>query len=321
MALSSAAPPQTDSARYRWSRLQRQAAPYVFVSPFFILFLVFGLFPTLFSLYVAFQRWDPVTGLGGMRFTGLENFQYLLTDSFFWKALRTTVYIAIISGLPQHLIAIPLAYVIHRGLRRMQGFVTAVYFAPYITSVAAISMVFQTLYANSGVFNWVLSGLNSVPLLGLLIPDEPVRWLGREATIAPAIALLVIWRYTGWNVVLYLSGLQAIPRELYEAAQVDGANTWQQFRFITLPLLRPIAFFAVTLTIIGNMQLFVEPYLLVNQDGGVANAGRTIVMYLWKTAFVDLDMGLAAAMSWLLFAFIIVLTIVNNRIFRSARGD
>ena len=119
-----------------------------------------------------------------------------------------------------------------------------------------------------------------------------------------------------------LAGLQAIPNELYEAAQVDGANRWHQFRFITLPLLRPIAFFAVTLTIIGNMQLFVEPYMLVNQDGGVNNSGLTAVLYLWKTAFVDLDMGYAAAMSWVLFVSIILLTWINNAIFgRAARGD
>jgi multiple sugar transport system permease protein len=171
------------------------------------------------------------------------------------------------------------------------------------------------------VLNWALGVLNHVPLLGLLIPDEPIRWLGRAALIPWSIAVLVIWRYTGWNVVLYLSGLQAIPADLYEAAEVDGASRFQQFRFITLPLLRPIAFFAVTLTIIGNMQLFAEPFLLVNTDGGAGNAGLTSVMYLYKTAFTDLDMGLASAISWVLFAFIVILTIFNNRLFRSGKAD
>jgi multiple sugar transport system permease protein len=319
---SALAPPSNASFATRYSRWQRRYAPYLFISPFFILFAIFGLFPTLFSLFVSFQRWDPVSGLGGMKFTGIENYQYILTDTFFWKSLKNTVFIALISGIPQHLIAIPLAFVIHTSLKRVKSVVTAVYFSPYITSTAAIAIVFQTLYSeHNGVLNWALGGLNQVPLLGLLIPDEPIRWLGRSSLIPWSIAVLVIWRYTGWNVVLYLSGLQAIPPELYEAAEVDGASKYQQFRFITLPLLRPIAFFAVTLTIIGNMQLFAEPFLLVNRDGGASNAGLTSVMYLYKTAFTDLDMGLASAISWVLFAFIVILTILNNRLFRSGKAD
>jgi multiple sugar transport system permease protein len=120
---------------------------------------------------------------------------------------------------------------------------------------------------------------------------------------------------------LYLAAMQAIPVELFEAAAIDGANRWQQFRFITLPLVRPMAFYAVTLTIIGSMQLFLEPFTLVGQDGGANNAGRTTMMYLFKTAFTDLDFGLAAAISWVLFAIIIVMTIINNRIFRGGKAD
>ncbi len=322
MQQSALAPPSSTRFEVRYSRWQRKYAPYLFISPFFILFAIFGLFPTLFSLFVSFQRWDAVSGLGGMKFTGIDNYQYVLTDTFFWRSLKNTVLIALLSGIPQHLIAIPLAFVIHTALKRVKSGVTAVYFSPYITSAAAIAVVFQTLYSErNGVLNWALGVLNHVPLLGLLIPDEPIRWLGRAALIPWSIAVLVIWRYTGWNVVLYLSGLQAIPADLYEAAEVDGASRFQQFRFITLPLLRPIAFFAVTLTIIGNMQLFAEPFLLVNTDGGAGNAGLTSVMYLYKTAFTDLDMGLASAISWVLFAFIVILTVFNNRLFRSGKAD
>lgn len=325
MQTRAVAPPESPGWSLRYARWQRRLAPYLFISPFFVIFVVFGLFPTLFSLYLSFQSWSPIDGWGAWRPVGLKNYAFLLSgaDDFFNKAVRNTVLLALLSGIPQHLIAIPLAFVIHRSLRRLQSLVTAVYFAPYITSAVAITTVFFTLYQErSGVFNWLLGLLNGVPLLGLLVPDEPVRWLGRDATVKPSIAILVIWRYTGWNTVLYLAGLQAIPKELYEAAEVDGANRWHQFRFVTLPLLKPIAFFAVTLTIIGNMQLFVEPYMLVNQDGGVNNSGLTSVLYLWKTAFVDLDMGFAAAMAWILFAAIIALTVLNNRLFgRGVRGD
>jgi multiple sugar transport system permease protein len=311
------------TSSYRYSNFQRRYAPYLFVAPFFILFIVFSLFPTLFSFYLSFTRWNPIDGLAGIKFVGLENYLYLISsDTYFRKSLFNSAFLGVISGIPQHLIAIPLAFMLHTGLKRVKGFVTALYFAPYVTSVAAITMVFGTLYSErAGLFNWILAQLNQVPLLGAIIPDDPIPWLGREAFVKPSIALLIAWRYTGWNTVLYLSAMQAIPMELFEAAAVDGANRWQQFRHITLPLLRPMAFYAVTLTIIGSMQIFVEPFLLVNRDGGVNNAGLTTVMYLYKTAFNDLDMGLAASISWVLFAIIIVLTIINNRLFRGGKAD
>jgi multiple sugar transport system permease protein len=317
--LTTAAPKQN----HRYAIWQRRYAPYLFISPFFILFAVFGLFPTLFSLYLSFTRWNPLDGLANIKFVGLENYQFLLTDdTLFRKSLINTAVLGVISGIPQHIIAIPLAFLLHTGLNRIKGFVTALYFAPYVTSVAAIAMVFGTLYSErSGLFNWALAQLHQIPLLGAAIPGDPIPWLGREVWIKPSIALLIAWRYTGWNTVLYLSAMQAVPMELFEAAAVDGASRWQQFRFITLPLLRPMAFYAVTLTIIGNMQIFVEPFLLVNRDGGVNNAGLTTVMYLYKTAFNDLDMGLAASISWVLFAIIIALTLINNRIFRGGRAD
>jgi multiple sugar transport system permease protein len=310
-------------------------APYVFISPFFILFLMFGVFPMIFSIYVSLTSWDAISGLGGMKFVGLDNYKFLFDglydifagtntgDSAFWKSIQQTAYIALISGLPQHLIAIPLAFIIHTGMKRFQGLVTAVYFAPFITSVAAITAVFGTLYSErSGVLNWItLEVLNKIPVLNLIIPDDPIRWLGDRHMIPISIAILVIWRYTGWNTVLYLAGLQAIPQELYEAAEVDGASRFERFRFITLPLLRPTMFTAITFTIIGNMQLFAEPFLLVNDGGGTGNAGRTSVLYLWNTAFKDNLFGDAATQTWVLFGIIITLTAVNNWIFSRIRHD
>lgn len=307
-----------------YTRLQRTYAPYVFISPFFLLFMFFGIFPMIFSVYVSLTSWDAVSGLGGMKFVGLDNYRFLFAeDTAFWNSVRQTAYIALISGLPQHLIAIPLAFMIHTGMKRMQGFVTAVYFAPFVTSVAAIAAVFGTLYSErSGILNWfILEVLNKIPLLNLVIPDDPVRWLGDRHMIPISIAILVIWRFTGWNVVLYLAGLQAIPQDLYEAAEVDGATTFERFRYITLPLLRPTMFTAVTFTIIGNMQLFAEPFLLVNTAGGTGNAGRTSVLYLWDNAFNNLLMGDAATQTWVLFAIIISLTAINNFIFAKIRND
>lgn len=300
----------------RWNNFQRRYAPYIFISPFFILFLGFGLFPVLFLAYLSFQEWQPSAGLGTMRFVGLRNYTDNLTDPAFWDALKNTLSLALLSGVPQHLIAIPLAFAINTGLRRMQGPLTAVYFLPYITSVVAISVTFFTLFSwQYGVVNAALGALHSLPLIGGLFPAENINWLGERRFVQPAVALVVIWRFTGWNVVLYLSGLQAIPKDLYEAAAVDGATRAQQFRFITLPLLRPMMFLAVTLTLIGNLQLFEEPFILTNGTGGAGQEGTTAVMYMLRTYQAYSDAGLAAAMGWLLFVVILVLTVINNRIF------
>lgn len=325
-SLSTAPPEPKTDRQMRWSKLQRRWAPYVFISPFFILFLVFGLYPTLFSLFISLHKWQPSDGWATWKFIGLQNYTFTLTDPWFWKSIYNTVWLGLVSGIPQHLIAIPLAFVIHTNLKRFKTFATAVYFLPYITSAVAIALIFGTLFSeHKGVINQVLAWLHQFPVLNWITPSEKINWLGRSAYIKLAIAIVVIWRYTGWNTLLYLSAIQAIPKELYEAAEVDGASRWQQFRFITLPLLRPMMFFAITLTIIGNMQLFEEPFVLTNGPGGGSdNAGMTATMYMYRTAFEWLDMGTAASISWLLFVFIGILTFVNQRIFgRSglARGE
>jgi multiple sugar transport system permease protein len=301
----------------RWHRFQRRYAPYIFISPFFILFAVFGLFPTLFSIYLSFQAWNPVQGLGSMRWVGIENYEFLFTDPWFWKSLYNTIWLALASGIPQHLLAIPLAFAlvssVQRGLRHP---LTAAYFLPFITSTVAVAIVFNTIFGTQfGLLNWAIAGLSDwwgTSWLFAGIRDMlPINWLGRAPYIKPAISILVAWKYFGFNVVLYSAGLATIPREYYEAAVVDGANTLQRFRFITLPLLRPMMFFAITLTIIGNLQLFDEPFILTNRTGGPSESGLTLAMYLYRTGFEWLDMGTAAAMSWVLFFVIGLGTIIH----------
>lgn len=310
------------SLAMRWSSFQRRYAPYIFVSPFFILFLIFGLYPTLFSLYMSFQAWTPSDGWGRWKYVGLENYTFTLTDPMFWRSMWNTIWLGVFSGVPQHLIAIPLAFVIHMVLSRFKTFVTAVYFLPYITSSVAIALIFNTLFAtHNGVINLVIAHLNTWPLMGALLPDQNINWF-TSANIKYALALVVIWQFTGWNTLLYLSAIQAIPKDLYEAAAVDGATRVQQFRYITLPLLRPMMFFAVSLTIIGNMQLFEQPFVLLNGGASAATpGGQTATMYMYRTAFEWLEMGTAASIAWILFVFIGILTYLNNLIFgRAARG-
>jgi len=313
-------PRQPSSLGVRWEAFQRRYAPYIFISPFFILFAVFGVFPLLFSLFLSFQDWQPATGLASMKFEGWRNFADNLTDPTFWKALKNTAIIGLESGVPQHLIAIPMAFAIHFFLKRVQGLVTALFFLPYITNVVAVAVIFLTLFSwQYGVVNVVLGALHQIPLIGGLFPADKINWMGNRDFVQPAIASVVVWQFVGWNIVLYLSGLQAIPDDLYEAADVDGATTWHKFRFITLPLLRPIIFLAVTLTLIGNLQLFETPYVIAGDSGGIDGAALTSVMYMLRTYSVYGDAGLASAMSWLLFILIGGLTLLNNRIFGKDR--
>jgi len=306
--MSQRAAPRT----WSYTRFQQRFAPYLFVSPFFILFAIFGLFPLIFSLFLAFHLWSPLDGVGNWKFVGFENFQLALgpTDMF-WKSLKNTVWIGLLSGIPQHLVALPLAFIIHHSLRRFQGTFSTILFLPYITNAVAIAIVFATLYSERlGILNY----------LGGQLGLDPVRWLGDPNLVPYSVAAVVFWRYVGWNTVLYLSGLQAISEDVYEAATVDGANGWQKFWYITLPLLRPMMFYAFTLTIVGSMQLFEEPFMLLNDGGGSGGAGLTSAMHIFNTAFRDLDMGYASAMSWLLFLAIFALSMLNNYLFSRDGG-
>lgn len=298
-------------------RLSPTSVPYVLLSPFVLLFLVFGVFPLCFSFYLAFQTWEPTAGLSSMKFVGLDNFAFAITDEWFWKSLKNTAWLALASGVPQHLIAIPLAYFIHSSFKRTRNAVIGAYFLPYITSTVAIAMMFSTLFSTDyGLINLTLRSLSNLPVLGGLFPVDPIDWLNRAENVKPAVALVVFWRYVGFNTVLYLAALQTIPKDIYEAATMDGAGRWQQFWFITLPSLKPMIYFGVTLSVVGGLQLFEEPFILTGGRGGTDQAGMTTAMYMYRTAFEFNDFGAASALSWLLFVVVALLTWLTNRAFK-----
>ncbi len=300
----------------------RKWAPYLFISPFFILFGVFSLFPLLFSIYLSFNQWDAASGITAMEWVGLDNYRFALNDPWLYKSLFNTLWLALASGVPQHLVAIPLAAYIHNRFKRWRNAVIGAYFLPFITSSVAIAMVFNTLFSREyGEINLLLGALARLPLLGGLLPAEPVDWLNNAQFIKPAVAFVIFWRYLGWNLVLYISALQVIPRDLYEAATLDGATPRQQFWHITLPQLRPMIYLAVTMTIMGNLQIFEEPFILVGESGGPAQASLTTAMFVYKTAFSSGDFGTASAISWLLFLLIAGCTWLNNRIFNHQQGS
>jgi multiple sugar transport system permease protein len=290
-------------------------APYVFISPFFILFGAFGLFPLLFSIVLSFHQWDPVRGILGMHWVGLDNFAYALArDDWLRKAMFNTLWIALVAGIPQHLVALPLAWFLHRAFGRWRNAVVGAYFLPFITSTVAISLVFSSLFSKDfGLVNAAFAALREVPVLGWLMPGHAIDW-SQPGYTKWMISAVVFWRYIGWNTVLYLSAIQTIPHDLLEAAVIDGASARQRFLHIVLPLLKPMVFFAVTLSIIGNLQLFEEPFILTGGTGGIDQAGKTAAMHMYAVAFMDGDFGTASAIAWLLFVLIAGTTWINKRL-------
>jgi multiple sugar transport system permease protein len=264
---------------------------------------------------MSLNQWDPVAGAFGMHWLGLENYVYAITrDDWLRKALFNTLWIALVSGIPQHLVALPLAWFLHRGFGRARNAVVGAYFLPFITSSVAISLVFASLFSKDfGLVNAAFASLREVPVLGWLMPGQAIDW-AQPGYTKWMISAVVFWRYVGWNTVLYLSAIQTIPQDLLEAAAIDGANSRQRFLHIVVPMLKPMVFFAVTLSIIGNLQLFEEPFILTGGTGGIDQAGKTAAMHMYAVAFIDGDFGTASAIAWLLFVLIAGATALNKRL-------
>jgi len=293
-----------------------RSAPYWFLAPFLLLFAVFGLFPLLFSLGLAFARWEPTSGMGAMEWVGLENFVFALQDEWFWKSLGNTLWLGLASALPQHLIAVPLACALNGLHQRARNTLVGIYFMPYITSTVAIAILFSSLFSTDyGLINAALKALHAVPGLDWLLPAQAIDWLNDPDRLKPAIATVVFWRFVGFNTVLYLAALQTIPRDLYEAATMDGARRWQRFVYITLRGVKAMLLFGVTLSVIGSLQLFEEPFILTNGRGGNDQAGMTSAVYLYRLAFDFNDFGAASAMAWLLFALLALATWATQKAF------
>ncbi|MET9019421.1 sugar ABC transporter permease [Actinopolymorpha sp. NPDC004070] len=278
---------------------------YLAISPFYILFAIFGLFPIGFSLYLSFQNWN---GIGAMKFVGLAQYQFMLSDPIFWKSIVNTFQIWFISTIPMLFFALVIAFMLNQQIRGRSAYRIA-YFIPNVTSIVAIAIIFGSIFSNNfGLLNAALEGLHL----------DTVEWLNTPWGIKVAIAAMVIWRWTGYNAIIYLAGLQAIPTELYEAAKVDGASLWQVFFRITVPLLRPIILFTVITSTIGGMQLFTEPQVLVGNGGGPGSEGTTMVLYLYQQAFINNQFGYGAAIGWGLFVIMILFSLINWRLVQGA---
>ncbi len=273
---------------------------YLAVAPFYVLFLIFGLFPILFSIALSFTTWD---GMGQMKFVGLKQYAFLIGDSRFWNAVGNTFIIWFLSTIPMLFLALVGAFLLHQNIR-FRGFYRVALFLPNVTSMVAMAIVFGSVFSSTGLINAFLRWIGA----------ESIPWLNSNWGIKLTLAVMVMWRWTGYNALIYLAGLQSVPTELYDAAKVDGASTWRIFTRITIPMLRPVILFTVLTSTVGGLSLFTEPQVLLGNSGGTKEAGMTIVLYQYNQAFTQFDFGYGSAIAWALFIIATLFAIINWRL-------
>jgi arabinosaccharide transport system permease protein len=280
----------------------------VFLLPFLIVFGVFRVWAVANAVVMSFQEME---GIGVARWTGFDNYVSLLSDSTFHTALRNTVLYT--AGTLLILIPVPLilAAVLRSPLVARASAFRSTIFLPVLTSLVVVSVVFSLLLATNGLLNSFL-GLFGVP---------PLRWLETRNLAVPAMIIMAVWRWTGINVIYFTTGLANIPRDMYEAASVDGAGAFRKFWNVSVPLSKPIILFVTVLTIFGGMQLFVEPFILWGTGGGPGQGGLSVVVYLYRTAFTSFQLGYASAIGVVLALIIVTLSLVVLKVFGFFKRD
>jgi cellobiose transport system permease protein len=273
---------------------------YLFVAPFFLMFLVFGLLPIIYSVYIAFFNWDP---LGTQDFIGLTNFQDLMQDPDFWLAMTNTFEIWLLSTIPMLIMSIGLGTVLHSQFLKGSTFWRTILLVPNITSVLAVAIVFGQLFGRDfGIINLVIGSLG-LPHIDFIEGSLPSH---------VAIATMIVWRWTGYNALIFLAAMLAIPGELYESASLDGASKFKQFVYVTLPGLRNTITFVLIVGTIGGLQVFAEPLTLGSSfSGGDAGQFKTLTLYLYDRAFVGGQWGYAAAIGIMITVVVIFVSIIN----------
>ncbi|TDU80526.1 sugar ABC transporter permease [Streptomyces sp. KS 21] len=302
---------QRPSGRSGWRstlyRLDLKATPYVFIAPFFLTFAAFGLFPLIYTGWLSLHRVE----LGGSaQWKGMENYSALATSEFFWNALANTFTIGVLSTVPQLLMALGLAHLLNYRLRG-RGFFRVAVLAPYATSIAAASLVFAQLFnTDYGLINTVLGWFGF----------DPVAWESSKWPSHIAISVIVTWRWTGYNALIYLAAMQAVPQDLYEAAALDGASRWRQFLSVTIPSIRPTILFTVIVSTIGATQLFGEPMLFggsVGISGGSGNQFQTLSLLMYEKGWVTGALGQASAIAWVMLLLLLLIGGIQALITRS----
>lgn len=271
--------------------------PYLLVSPYLLHFSVFVAFPVVFSVVLTFHSWNIISP---MKYVGLANYRHLIHDRLFWQAVWNTVRFLIVHIPLQIVVALTLAELLNRTVRRA-SFFRAAFFLPVIVSGVVVTILWQQLLSyNSGILNRLLTTVGMAR----------VAWLDDPNVAMYSIAVMATWKNVGLYIILFLVGLQSVPVQLYEAAELEGATNWQKFRYITLPMINPTIFTVVVLSTIGGFSLFVEPYIMT--EGGPMNTTLSAVMYIYRQAFQYYHMGYSATLGFC-FALIILFVVIIQR--------
>jgi len=289
--------------------LRKYHAPYLFIIPSLTILFIFLFLPVIVSFIMSLTDWD-IYGFANWKsisFVGLENYQTLLQDRIFWKSLFNTFYFVVV-GVPFAIsLALLMAIVLNEEFIKFKSFFRASYFAPVVTTLVAVAVVWRWLYnPDYGLINWALQTVG--------LPSQ--NWLGDTKLAMPCLIVMAAWKNFGYNMVIFLAGLQAIPDSLYDAAKVDGASYWQRFLYVTLPGLKPTTFFVTVTTIIGFFQLFAEPYVMTK--GGPLNSTISVVLHMYNQGFKFFRMGYASAIGYVLFGIIVAFTILQVRFQKAA---
>jgi ABC-type sugar transport system permease subunit len=289
--------------------VKNKSTPFLLILPFFLIFFTFQLFPIIFSFFVSLTKWS---GAGSPKFIGLANYIRMFQDPVFYESIFNTLIIMLFALPFQLAIGLLLAVVLKDFTSKFRTSLQTVNFLPYLTTPVAIGLIFSLL------FEWKTGAVNLV-LQSLGLVDVPYYWLGEEMGSRIVIIILCIWKYFGYMMVMFLAGLSTIPEELYEAARIDGANWFYSFRRITIPMLRPIMTFVITMSIIGGWKLFDEPKLLFPEEslqpiGGPGRAVLTVVLKFYDTSFRTFDFGYGASIAYGLFLIIFIFSLITIRI-------
>jgi len=294
--------PRRSAWRQRLNRWDVRFSPYVYISPFFLLFLVVGMFPLVYTAVVSVYDWDLIGGKG--EFVGLQNYRDVLDNPYFWKSAVNTLSIFVLSSGPQIVIALGLAGLLDTTLRGATLWRMGV-LLPFVVAPVAVGIIFGSLFGDRyGLINEALGWLG--------IPG--VAWHTDRLASHLAIATMVNWRWTGYNALILLAAMQAVPRDLYDAASMDGANRFRQFTSITVPGIKPAVIFVVITSTIGGLQIFAEPRMFdstLAQNGGSDRQFSTMTMLVYDFGWHLRNLGRASATAWLLFLLIIVIALVN----------
>lgn len=291
---------------------KRERAAWGFVAPALIAIAIFFVIPVISALFLSLTDFDiyALADLKNLRFVGLQNYERLLTNPLFWGAMRNTVWFSVL-GVPLAIGASLFAAVILNARTvKWRPIWRVVFFAPYVTTLVATAVLWNyMLHTKYGVINWVLTSV------GL----PAVDWLGSPATSVPAILMFVVWKIFGYNMLIFLAVLQTVPDDLYEAARIDGANAWKQFRHVTLPAIAPTLLLVSIISIAGFFQLFAEPYVMT--QGGPAQSTVTVLYFMYEEGFKWWNLGSASAVAFILFLCIFAVTMVQLWVSRKLGGD